>query len=176
MTSFRNNTALLARDRSERRTGRLIKVMHHIPNDRQSQFMPRSIDIVGYIPYRVVSATSIPTIHVSIRQNLVYHQTFVERWVASAYHHCTSTIEIDCSTNLGIHGGFDSQLVLRSKNSLPLDLESTFKKRTFILGHTRVNKSLRSACAYHTLAHSLVIHDLFAQNTQRSNADKQKQR
>ena len=117
----------------------------------------------------MVSATSIPTIHVhvSIRQNLVYHQTFVERWVASAYHHCTSTIEIDCSTNLGIHGGFDSQLVLRSKNSLPLDLESTCKKRTFILGHTRVNKSLRSACAYHTLAHSLVIHDLFAQNTQR---------
>jgi hypothetical protein len=77
--SRRNNTALLTRDRSERRTGRLIKVMHHIPNDRQSQFMPRSIDIVGYIPYKVVSATSIPTIHVSIRQNLVYH------WIRLSY-------------------------------------------------------------------------------------------
>ena len=85
---------------------------------------------------------------------------------ALVYHKHVGAGEIVCSTNLGIHGGFDSQLVLRSKNSLPLDLESTCKKRTFILGHTRVNKSLRSACAYHTLAHSLVIHDLFAQHSQ----------
>jgi len=48
-------------------------------------------------------------------------------------------------------------------------------ERTFIL-RLLVTTNLYDLAAYHTLAHSLVIHDLFAQNTQRSNADNKKQR